>query len=506
MKKKILLSILALAAIGAVVFMNMEGATREKVDVTKGEEARKVEVVKTEATDAVVALDQTNTSIDWTATKVVLGKNVNLGGGWDDTGKISGGAILAADGSVKQLTATIEVATVWTESDILTGIMRKPETGFFAVDKHPNATFISTAISAGAPAGTTMSNATHTVQGNFQLNGVEKSITFPALIKSAGGSLELAAKFGLNRQEYNCKLASSPTGVLLGDKDIFDDLAMSVKIKAKAAAATVAGGTSTGNPSTATPTATPVDISTLPKAYTQTVEVFQVSFDMVLVPGDEAKGIKPLYVGKQEVTWDEFMPWVYTKDVTDPAEASKLRAKKLRPSLPYGDVTRGYGNSGFPALSMSRISAELYCQWLSEQTGRKYRLPTEKEWEHLQALGRPGQSAEISAEEAGKIAVYEDTSWLDDESDYRPRPGRTKEPNAVGLYDTIGNFAEWVTDSGDQRVVRGGHYKSPLAELGVNGRLIEDQDVWNMNYPNEPKSIWWFVDATWVGFRLVCEP
>ena len=96
MKKKILLSILAIAAIGAVIFMNLEGATRVKVDQTKSEDAKKVEVVKTETTDGLVTLDQANTSIDWTATKVVLGKNVNLGGGWDDTGKISGGAILAA--------------------------------------------------------------------------------------------------------------------------------------------------------------------------------------------------------------------------------------------------------------------------------------------------------------------------------------------------------------------------------------------------------------------------
>ncbi|MFO1520728.1 MAG: hypothetical protein U1G05_01545 [Kiritimatiellia bacterium] len=63
-----------------------------------------------------------------------------------------------------------------------------------------------------------------------------------------------------------------------------------------------------------------------PRSFSQTVEVFRVAFDMVLVPGDGTKGIKTLYVGKHEVTWDEFMPWVYV------GEYGKL-----------GDKTRGIG-------------------------------------------------------------------------------------------------------------------------------------------------------------------
>ena len=42
---------------------------------------------------------------------------------------------------------------------------------------------------------------------------------------------------------------------------------------------------------------------------------------------------------------------------------------------------------------------------------------------------------------------------------------------------------------------------SPLKDLAV-GREVETED-WNMNYPNEPKSIWWFVDAGWAGMRVV---
>ena len=76
----------------------------------------------------------------------------------------------------------------------------------------------------------------------------------------------------------------------------------------------------------------------------------------------------------------------------------------------------------------------------------------------------------------------------------------------MGLFDVMGNIAEWVTDTGEVRVVRGGHFESPLEELGAAGRMVEDPDKWNPDYPSCPKSPWWFRDAVWVGFRLVCEP
>ena len=68
-----------------------------------------------------------------------------------------------------------------------------------------------------------------------------------------------------------------------------------------------------------------------------------------------------------------------------------------------------------------------------------------------------------------------------------------------------GKGCEGVMSDDSIHVARGGHFLSDLNELGV-GRHIEDHEKWNMNYPNEPKSIWWFVDAKWVGFRVVCDP
>ncbi|MCH8840536.1 MAG: SUMF1/EgtB/PvdO family nonheme iron enzyme [Planctomycetes bacterium] len=140
---------------------------------------------------------------------------------------------------------------------------------------------------------------------------------------------------------------------------------------------------------------------------------------------------------------------------------------------------------------------------IGEQTGKTYRLPTEQEWEHVYYLGEGDLNQPPTDEEAQRHSVYTANSWADDIEDWATKPVGSTEPNALGIYDLAGNVCEWVTETGEQRVARGGHFDSDREELGV-GRHIEVPD-WNRDYPNEPKSIWWFVNARWVGFRVVRE-
>ena len=119
-------------------------------------------------------------------------------------------------------------------------------------------------------------------------------------------------------------------------------------------------------------------------------------------------------------------------------------------------------------------------------------------------MGGGGADAPPDVETGNQTAVYVDTSWDNMVTDFATKPVGTLKPNSLGLYDMAGNVSEWVTDTGDEHVARGGNFDGPREELGI-GRHIENQDDWNRDYPNEPKSIWWFVNARWVGLRVVRE-
>ena len=80
---------------------------------------------------------------------------------------------IAGCGPVEAESVVVEMASVKSDDEKLTGHLQSPD--FFDVAKYPKATFESTEIKKGGDKG-----ATHTVTGNLDFHGVKKSITFPA--------------------------------------------------------------------------------------------------------------------------------------------------------------------------------------------------------------------------------------------------------------------------------------------------------------------------------------
>jgi formylglycine-generating enzyme required for sulfatase activity len=283
-----------------------------------------------------------------------------------------------------------------------------------------------------------------------------------------------------------------------------------------------------------------------PANYTEEVTGTGVRFDMVGIPGgtfrigspagergrraDEGPQrlvkLRPFWMGKTEVTWDEYdlflqQPTTVRDRVGDVVEHTEGPADAITgPSPPYPDETHGFGREGHPVVGISHHAAMEYCRWLSRRTGRRYRLPTEAEWEFAARAG--AGTAYFFGEDATRLGEY---AWCEDNSGESTHPVGKKRPNPWGLYDVYGNVAEWCLDHYQKdrytafpaeavslspvlvptaaqysHVARGGSWADAAAGCRSAARRGSDK-TWNRIDPGN--SIWWVWNADFVGFRVV---
>jgi len=208
--------------------------------------------------------------------------------------------------------------------------------------------------------------------------------------------------------------------------------------------------------------------------------------------------IKPIWIGKTEVTWDEFDIFWLKLDLTK-EERHKLRELndiRAKASIPEEPPDRGWGHEGFPAGSMSFKYAKAYCTWLSKMTKHKYRLPTEAEWEYACRAG--GDAMKPDKEQLEKIA------WSAENSDEKTHKTAAKQPNAWGLHDMLGNVAEWVIMMDGTSAVAGGSYLDEAKDIHSGARAPYDKS-WQRSDPQSPQDEWWYWNGGHLGIRIVRE-
>lgn len=183
-----------------------------------------------------------------------------------------------------------------------------------------------------------------------------------------------------------------------------------------------------------------------------------------------------LYVGKYPVTqiqWERVMG-------TTP---SKFFGKQL------------------PVEQVSWDDAQSFISRLNSQSGKKYRLPTEAEWEYAAKGGKEHKFAGTNS-----ALELEDYAWNSQNSGGKTHPVGEKKPNPFGLYDMSGNVFQWCSDwydenyygyspkdnpqgpsAGRYRICRGGTWQLPASALTIRYRTT----------PRNPDS-----DLSY-GFRIV---
>jgi formylglycine-generating enzyme required for sulfatase activity len=233
--------------------------------------------------------------------------------------------------------------------------------------------------------------------------------------------------------------------------------------------------------------------------------------------------VKAFWMAKCEITWDEYDIY-WENRPKGPPPRPKITEKPppltdaiTSPTPPYDDPTFGFGRSRYPVIAVTHHAAMEYCRWLSEKTGKAYRLPTEAEWEWACRAG-------TTKDDPAKLGEH---AWYEKNSNDSPQEVGKKKPSAWGLHDMHGNVAEWCIDSYKKDifsglskdkptlmpitmptanrypdVVRGGSWSDPPEKCRAAIRRFSDK-VWLKRDPQRPQSIWWMTDADWVGFRVV---
>jgi formylglycine-generating enzyme required for sulfatase activity len=123
-----------------------------------------------------------------------------------------------------------------------------------------------------------------------------------------------------------------------------------------------------------------------------------------------------------------------------------------------------YKGNDLPVDSVGWPDASEYCH----RAGM--RLPTESEWEYAAY----GGSAELPSEPLASIA------WYDANSNDTTHPVATRQPNAFGLSDMLGNVWEWVEDAGfepKEHLLKGGSFYNIARDIRVSNRLSAPPDL-----------------------------
>ncbi|MCP4309892.1 MAG: SUMF1/EgtB/PvdO family nonheme iron enzyme [Bacteroidetes bacterium] len=298
--------------------------------------------------------------------------------------------------------------------------------------------------------------------------------------------------------------------------------------------------------------------------FTETIPGTTIEFNMKAIPGGSFKmgsteseksrktdegprktvHISPLFMAEIEITWDEYLAF-YSATATEgrSTDTEGIRTNSdvdaiSGPTPPYGQPDQNWGLGSRPAITMSYFSAETYCKWLSQVTGKTYRLPTEAEWEYAARAGTDmpfffeGDPKDFKEQGFFGKLFGKGSNAINNYLVYAKNSGlKTSEPgnieaNPFGLKNMLGNAAEycldwyaedaysklqdgatnpWGSEKGEEHVVRGGSFNSEISEVRCAARDYTKSVDWMKTDPQMPKSIWWLSDCNCVSFRVVCE-
>jgi len=153
------------------------------------------------------------------------------------------------------------------------------------------------------------------------------------------------------------------------------------------------------------------------------------------------------------------------------------------------------GDGNLPVERVSWDDVQEFIQKLNEKTNKKYRLPTEAEWEYAARGGNKSKGYKYSGSNN-----RDEVAWY---AGGKTHPVGALPANELGIHDMSGNVSEWVSEP---HVFRGGHYEY-VGGCNVNyagygdGTVVWNRgSIWNKYTTNKSER------RTCIGFRLALDP
>lgn len=199
--------------------------------------------------------------------------------------------------------------------------------------------------------------------------------------------------------------------------------------------------------------------------------------------------VEPFLLGRYEVTFEQYSNFCFSTGRILPND-------------------KGWGMGNRPVINVTWHDAVAFTNWLSEKSGKRFRLPSEVEWEHA---ARGGANTPYPWEETATPPHANCRNCGSEWDGKKTAPVGSFAPNGYGLYDVIGNVYEWCLDgvpvrAEDQfgesilkdnpsdelpmRAQRSGSYLEPLNALTLSHRYKDRPDAVEPEY----------------GFRVLLEP
>lgn len=223
-------------------------------------------------------------------------------------------------------------------------------------------------------------------------------------------------------------------------------------------------------------------------------------------------------IGQTEITVGQFKQFVDSSGYITTAESNHVAqvydSRSGRIKNKHGinwrhDYMGKRAEESLPVIHVSFDDAKAYTQWLAQQTGQPYRLPSESEYEWALGMGNAstypwGHDEPVQA--IGNFSGAKDrlkrsrVRWREGFADYQdghwgPAPVGSFIPNLFQVHDLSGNVMEWVDDCWhdsyrrapadgsswvnpgcQNRVIRGGHWASAKSDYQINHRIKAETD------------------------------